>query len=75
MAIFDDGVTEYETVYAEVKVRFPIKRGVVLTKCTFCPYLSANNRMCQLNKATVFFPESEVGPCCPLKAKEETKDV
>lgn len=76
MAIFESGIQGYLKMYYEVEVSFPIdKRGVIHTKCTFCPYLSANSRSCLLNKKPVFFPETEIGNECPLKPKEETKDV
>lgn len=39
--------------------------------CGQCPYLSASQRTCQLNKAPVQYPDKYVGYDCPL-VKEET---
>ena len=35
--------------------------------CRQCPYLSSNERMCQLNKQPVQYPSRFVGAYCPLK--------
>lgn len=38
--------------------------------CMQCPYLSSNERMCQLNKQPVQYPKQYIGWDCPLQFKE-----
>ena len=68
---FDSGVTKYVKAYAVIEVNFPVdNKGIEYIACNFCPYLSSNNRMCQLNKEPVAFPERYVGHKCPLIRKD-----
>ena len=47
---------------------FPVdKRGTADISCHQCPYLSSNERMCQLNKEPTAYPNKYVGGKCPLK--------
>lgn len=72
MANFDDGVSGYVKASYKVVVNFPIDhRGNVEISCRHCPYLSSNERMCQLNKEPVAFPHKFVGSCCPLTPEEK----
>ena len=68
----DSGVTEYVKAYAVIEVNFPIdSKGTEYIACKYCPFLSSNNRMCQLNKTPVAFPDKYVGDNCPLIRKDE----
>lgn len=63
----EEGVKSFVTGKAEITVNFPVNwNGKKYIRCTMCPFLSSNNRMCQLNKAPVHFPEKDIGPWCPL---------
>lgn len=65
---FESGVKGYVTAQAVVTVHFPIDwKGSVEVCCRQCPYLSSNERMCQLNKQPVAYPNKYVGAECPLK--------
>ena len=67
MANFDSGVFGYVIGRASVKVSFPVdKNGNADISCKHCPYLSNNERMCQLNKKPVAYPMKFVGDFCPL---------
>lgn len=67
MANFDSGVKEYIVAQAVVTVRFPVDfKGNAEISCIQCPYLSSNERMCQLNKEPVAYPRKFVGALCPL---------
>lgn len=69
---FESGVKGYVAGTAMITVNFPIDmRGNAHIACVHCPYLSSNQRVCQLNKATVDFPEKYVGVACPLEQEEE----
>ena len=71
MANFDSGVKGYVTGQYLVKVHFPIDvKDNVEIACKHCPYLSSNERMCQLNKMPVAYPNKYVGDFCPLKPLE-----
>lgn len=73
MANFDSGVYGYVTATATVTVHFPIdKKGSAEIACRHCPFLSSNERVCQLNKSPVAFPNKYVGQECPLR--EETNN-
>jgi hypothetical protein len=53
-------------------VNFPVdQRGNAEICCKHCSYLSSNERMCQLNKEPVAFPNKFVGDRCPLQKIEE----
>ena len=68
MPNFESGVASYIIGVAEVKVYFPVDfKGRSEIACKHCPYLSSNERMCQLNKEPVFFPNTHLGEWCPLK--------
>ena len=72
MPNFDSGVDHYITGVATIEVFFPVdKKGNALINCRQCQFLSSNERMCQLTKAPVAFPNQYVGNGCPLKQKEE----
>ena len=74
MANFDSGVAGYVRAYAVVNVNFPIDdKGRSEIACKHCPYLSSNERMCQLNKEPVAYPNRYVGDKCPL-IEIETKE-
>lgn len=71
MAIFESGVAGYVKAYTVIEVNFPIDgRGQKEVACKHCPYLSSNERMCQLNKEPVAYPHRFVGQNCPLIEKE-----
>ena len=68
MANFDSGCKGFVTMEYTVKVHFPIDwRDRAEIACKHCPYLSSNERMCQLNKQPVFFPNTNLGEWCPLE--------
>lgn len=72
MANFESGVARYIKTYAVVKVNFPVDfKGNAEICCKHCPYLSSNERMCQLNKEPIAYPKTHVGYECPLKLVEE----
>jgi hypothetical protein len=74
MANFESGVASYIKAEAIVKVNFPVdEKGKAEVACKHCPYLSSNERMCQLNKEPVAYPNKFVGDMCPLREVE--KDV
>ena len=68
MANFESGVASYIKAEAIVKVNFPVdEKGKAEVACKHCPYLSSNERMCQLNKEPVAYPNKFVGDMCPLR--------
>lgn len=68
MANFESGVASYVEATATIKVYFPIDfKGRKEIACKHCPYLSSNERMCQLNKQPVAYPMTMVGDWCPLE--------
>lgn len=72
MASFDSGVKGYITGQYTVKVHFPIDfKGNAEICCKQCQFLSSNERMCQLNKQPVAFPNKYVGDFCPLEKEDE----
>ena len=74
MANFESGVASYVKAEAIIKVNFPVdEKGRAEIACNHCPYLSSNERMCQLNKEPVAYPNRFVGDMCPLREVE--KDV
>ena len=78
MANFESGVKEYITGQYLVKVNFPIDfKDNAEIACKHCPYLSSNERICQLNKKPVAFPNKYVGDFCPLEPleREEKENV
>ena len=75
MANFQSGVSGYVKTYAVVNVNFPIDdKGRQEIACKHCPYLSSNERMCQLNKEPIAYPNRYVGQHCPL-IEIETKEA
>jgi len=71
MPDFESGVSSYVKGVAIVRVFFPVDhRGNAAINCKQCPYLSSNERMCQLNKQPVAFPDKYVGDLCPLEKEE-----
>ena len=74
MANFESGIASYVKAEAIIKVNFPVdEKGRAEIACKHCPYLSSNERMCQLNKEPVAYPNKFVGDMCPLREVE--KDV
>ena len=74
MANFESGVASYIRTQTIVPVNFPVDdKGKAEINCKHCPYLSSNERMCQLNKELVAYPNKYVGDMCPLREVE--KDV
>ena len=74
MANFQLGVAGYVKGIATIEVAFPIDdKGRVEIACKNCAYLSSNERICQLNKQPVAYPNKFVGDMCPLREVE--KDV
>ena len=66
--MFESGVASYVKTEATIKVNFPVdEKGRAEIACKHCPYLSSNERMCQLNKEPVAYPNKYVGDMCPLK--------
>lgn len=75
MANFDSGVKDYIRAQAIVQVAFPIDwKDNPSVCCRQCPYLSSNERLCQLNKETVAYPSRFVGANCPLIEIEGKED-
>lgn len=71
MANFESGVASYVKAEAIIKVNFPVdEKGKAEIACKHCPYLSSNERMCQLNKEPVAYPNRFVGDMCPLREVE-----
>lgn len=67
MANFESGVADYIKAYAVIEVAFPIDfKGNAEKCCKHCPYLSSNERTCQLNKKPIAYPKTHVGDDCPL---------
>lgn len=72
MAYFESGVKDYIKAYAVIEVCFPIDfKGNSDISCRHCPYLSSNERICQLNKEPVAYPKTNVGDKCPLISLKE----
>lgn len=72
MADFSSGVLGYITATTTITVHFPIDlKGNAEISCKHCPYLSSNERMCQLNKMPVAYPMKYVGDWCPFKKEIE----
>ena len=66
--MFESGVASYVKAEAIIKVNFPVdEKGRAEIACKHCPYLSSNERMCQLNKEPVAYPNKFVGDMCPLR--------
>lgn len=75
MANFDNGVKDYVRATATVLVAFPVDwSGKTDVCCRQCPYLTSNERMCQLNKEPVAYPAKYVGQNCPLIEVEKEED-
>ena len=72
MTKIDSGVKDFIRGTAEITVNFPVDwsdRAYVC--CMQCQFLSSNERMCQLNKRPVQFPQRSIGYDCPLRFGEE----
>ena len=68
---FDSGVKSFVTGECTIEVHFPVNwKGQADVKCTQCPFLSSNERMCQLNKKPVQYPNQFIGFDCPLSFNE-----
>ena len=67
MPNFDSGVKSFITGECTIAVHFPVDwKGRADVKCAQCPYLSSNERVCQLNKKPVHYPHQFIGFDCPL---------
>ena len=72
MANFDSGVKSYITGQHLVKVHFPVDfKDNAEICCKHCQFLSSSERMCQLNKKPVAYPNKYVGDFCPLEREEK----
>jgi hypothetical protein len=72
MSNFESGVASYIRTQAIIPVNFPVDdKGKAEINCKHCPYLSSNERMCQLNKEPVAYPNKYVGDMCPLREVEK----
>lgn len=70
-ANFDSGVKSFITGECTIKVDFPVDwKDRADVCCVQCPYLSSNERMCQLNKQPVQYPKQYIGYDCPLNFNE-----
>lgn len=72
MSGIDSGVKDFIQGRAEIIVNFPVdwsNRAYVC--CEKCPYLSSNERICQLNRQPVQFPQRFIGYDCPLRFEKE----
>lgn len=68
MADFSSGVKSFITGECTIKVHFPVDwKDKADVCCMQCPYLSSNERMCQLNKQPVQYPKNFIGHDCPLQ--------
>ena len=68
---FENGISGYVEAHATVTVYFPIdSRPPPPPPRKHCPFLSSNERICQLNKEAVAFPTKYVGGRCPLEPIE-----
>lgn len=68
MANFDSGVKGYVTGECTVQVHFPVDfKDNAEICCKHCQFLSSNERVCQLTKRPVAFPNKYVGDFCPLE--------
>ena len=64
MANFDSGVKGYVKTNYTVTVYFLIDfKDRKEIACKHCPYLPSNERICQLNKQPVAFPNQYVDKC------------
>lgn len=71
MADFSSGVKSFITGECTIKVKFPVDwKDRADVCCMQCPYLSSNERMCQLNKQPVQYPKQFIGWDCPLNFNE-----
>jgi hypothetical protein len=72
MSNFESGVASYIRTQAIIPVNFPVDdKGKAEINCKHCPYLSSNERMCQLNKEPVAYRNKYVGDMCPLREVEK----
>lgn len=72
MKRFENGVQRFIHGEVRISVNFPVDwNGRESVCCTQCPFLSSNERMCQLNKKPVQYPQKYVGYHCPLEFAEE----
>lgn len=75
MANFESGVKSYIKGKCTIVVNFPVDfKGNADISCRQCPYLSSNERMCQLNKQPVAYPNRHVGDFCPLVETDEQEE-
>lgn len=71
----ESGVKDYVKGTATVTVNFPVdSKGKEYLRCVYCPFLSANKKICRLNSEIVAFPDQFVGDKCPLTI-EESKHI
>lgn len=73
---FESGVKRFIKGVATVEVNFPVDwNDKEYVACIQCPYLSSNERMCQINKMPVQFPHKNVGYNCPLNILTEEGEL
>ena len=76
MSSFESGVKKYIHGQAVVDVYFPVDwNDRAEVACKHCPFLSSNERICELNKKSVAYPHKYVGNDCPLKAVEDKYEI
>lgn len=69
---FESGVKSFIVGECTIQVCFPIGwNDKADVSCFQCPYLSSNERMCQLNKKPVQYPKNYIGYDCPLNFKNQ----
>lgn len=72
MADFSSGVKDFIKGECKITVLFPVDwKDRADVSCVQCPYLSSNERLCQLNKKPVQYPRQHIGYDCPLNFEEK----
>lgn len=75
MADFSSGVKSFIKGKCTIVVNFPVDwKDRADVSCMQCPYLSSNERMCQLNKEPVQYPKNYIGYSCPLNFNEQGEE-
>lgn len=71
MPDFSSGVKAFVKAKCTIEVNFPIDyKGNADVCCKQCPYLSSNEKYCQLTKEVVHYPQKYIGYDCPLTFEE-----
>lgn len=75
MADFSSGVKSFIIGECTIQVKFPVDwKDRPDVSCSQCPFLSSNERMCQLNKQPVQYPKQYIGWDCPLNFKQQGEE-